>query len=106
MKPLKALSKTHLAYSLPVRAVGGRESLGKRVLKRMARNIAQFFKHYAQGLLEAASDADTHTPRYEMCKCPENSYYCTCERRGMVPKTLLTTAMCMCYGEQCMCPER
>jgi hypothetical protein len=88
-----------------VRAVN-RESLGKRVVKRMAKNIAQFFKHYALGLLEAASDEDTYTHSYESCWCPENSDYCTCEERGMVPRWLLETEMCMCYGEQCVCPER
>jgi hypothetical protein len=85
--------------------VSRREPLGKRVVKRMAKNIAQFFKHFALGLLEAVSDVDTHAPHYEKCWCPENSYYCTCERRGMVPKGLLTTAMCICYGDQCVCPE-
>jgi hypothetical protein len=85
--------------------VGGREPLGKRIAKRVARNLAQFFKHFAVGLLEATSDADLYTPSYESCWCPEDSDYCSCEERGMVPRGLLETEMCMCYGEQCMCPE-
>jgi hypothetical protein len=68
-----------------VRAVN-RESLGKRIAKRVARNLAQFFKHFALGLLEAASDADIYVPHYETCWCPESSGYCSCEGRGMVPR--------------------
>jgi hypothetical protein len=83
-----------------VRAVNREEPLGKRIAKRVARNLAQFFKYFALGLLEAASDADLYIPSYEACWCPEDSGYCICERRGMVPKT-----MCTCYGEHCTCPE-
>jgi hypothetical protein len=85
--------------------VGRKEPLSRRIAKRVVRNLTQFFKHFALGLLEAASDANTHAPHYERCWCPENSDYCSCEERGMVPRGLLETEMCMCYGEQCMCPE-
>jgi hypothetical protein len=85
--------------------VGGREPLGKRIAKRVARNLAQFFKHFVVALLEEASDAEVYTHGYELCWCPENSDYCTCEERGMVPRGLLETEMCTCYGEHCTCPE-
>jgi hypothetical protein len=89
-----------------VRAVNREEPLGKRIAKRVAKNLAQFLKHFALGLIEAAKDADIYVPHYETCWCPQDSDYCTCERRGMVPKTLLTTTICTCYGEQCTCPEQ
>jgi hypothetical protein len=88
-----------------VEAVNREEPLSRRIAKRVARNLTQFFKHFALGLLEVAKDADIYVPHYETCWCPENSDYCTCERRGMVPRGLLETEMCTCYGEHCTCPE-
>jgi len=86
-----------------VGSVNRKEPLAKRIARRVSKNIAQFFKHFALGFIGALSDADAYAPSYENCWCTES--FCTCEKRGMVPKELLTTTACICSGDHCMCPE-